>query len=87
MKILLAVDESRFSQAAIQTVLKRADPQKDEVRVVHVVDILTNRTPDMNAYYPGVEHARDAQRKIAEKVGTSRRPNAKEVQCLHLRFA
>jgi hypothetical protein len=23
--------------------------------VVHVVAILTNRTPDMNAYYPGVE--------------------------------
>jgi len=66
MKILLAVDESRFSQAATQTVLKRADPQKDEVRVVHVVDILTNRTPEMNAYYPGVDHARDAQRKIAE---------------------
>ena len=66
MKILLAVDDSRFSQAATQPVLKQASPQRDQVRVVHVVDVLTNRTPEMNAYYPGVEHARDAQRKIAE---------------------
>jgi len=66
MKILLAVDDSRFSQAATQTVLKQASPQRDQVRVVHVVDVLTNRAPEMNAYYPGVEHARDAQRKIAE---------------------
>ena len=54
MKILLAVDDSRFSQAATQPVLKQASPQRDQVRVVHVVDVLTNRTPEMNAYYPGV---------------------------------
>ena len=66
MKILLAIDDSRFSQEAALAVLKRASPQRDEVRVLHVVDILTNRTPDMNAYYPGVEHERDAQRAIAE---------------------
>ena len=60
MKILLGVDDSRFSQAAVQTVLKQASPERDEVRVVHVVDVLSN------AYYPGIEHARDAERKIAE---------------------
>jgi len=66
MKILLAVDDSRFSEAAAQTVLIQASPQRDEVLVVHVVDILTTCIPEMAAYYPGVEHGRDAQRKIAE---------------------
>ena len=51
MKILLAVDDS----SGYQTALKRASPQRDEALVVHVVDILTDRSPDKNAYYPGVE--------------------------------
>lgn len=38
MKILLAVDDSRFSQAAIQMVLKTARPQESEVRVLHVLE-------------------------------------------------
>jgi len=66
MKILLPVDDSRFSKAAIRTVLEQANPQRDEVRVVHVVDILTGGPPEVCEYYPGVEHARDAQRKITE---------------------
>jgi nucleotide-binding universal stress UspA family protein len=31
-----------------------------------VVDILTNHLPEMVGYYPGIEHARDAQRYPAE---------------------
>lgn len=38
MKILLAVDDSRFSQAAIQSVLQTARPQETEVRVLHVLE-------------------------------------------------
>lgn len=55
MKILLAVDDSRFSQAATRLSSKRAGPQRDELWVVHVVDMLSKRTPNMTAYYPGVE--------------------------------
>jgi nucleotide-binding universal stress UspA family protein len=36
------------------------------VHVVHFIDVLTNQVPEMIAYYPGIEHARDAQRKPAE---------------------
>ena len=38
MKILLAVDDSKFSQAAIQSVLHTARPQETEVRVLHVLE-------------------------------------------------
>jgi nucleotide-binding universal stress UspA family protein len=38
MKILLAVDDSKYSQAAIQGVLQKAHPQDTEVRVLHVLE-------------------------------------------------
>ena len=38
MKILLAVDDSKYSQAAIQSVLQKARPQDTEVRVLHVLE-------------------------------------------------
>jgi nucleotide-binding universal stress UspA family protein len=38
MKILLAIDDSKFSQAAIQAVLMTARPQESEVRVLHVLE-------------------------------------------------
>ncbi|MGB8493231.1 MAG: universal stress protein [Candidatus Acidiferrum sp.] len=66
MRILLAVDGSKFSEAATQTVIVQARPECTEVRVLHVIDILTNQLPEMMAYYPGIEHARDARRKLAE---------------------
>lgn len=66
MRILLAVDGSKFSEAATQTVIVQARPAGTEVRVLHVIDILTNQLPEVMAYYPGVEHARDARRKLAD---------------------
>ena len=38
MKILLAIDESDFSQAAIQAVLAQVRPQGTEVRILHVLE-------------------------------------------------
>ena len=38
MKILLAVDDSKFSEAAVQAVLSQSRPQDAEVRVLHVVE-------------------------------------------------
>jgi hypothetical protein len=38
MKILLAVDDSKFSEAAVQTVTK-CQPQGTEIRVLHAVDL------------------------------------------------
>ncbi len=38
MKILLAVDDSKYSQAAIQSLLQKAHPQDTEVRLLHVLE-------------------------------------------------
>jgi nucleotide-binding universal stress UspA family protein len=66
MNILLAIDGSKSSDLATQTVVAQARPQEDQIRVIHVVSVLTNRLPGMDGYYPGVEHARDAERAPAE---------------------
>jgi nucleotide-binding universal stress UspA family protein len=39
MKILLATDGSKFSEAAIQAVISQCRPQATEVRVLNVVDL------------------------------------------------
>ena len=38
MKIVLAIDGSKFSEAAAQTVLEQARPQGTEIQVLHVVE-------------------------------------------------
>ena len=68
MRILLAIDGSKFSEAATQAVVAQARPQKTEVRVVYVIDIHTPQLPEMMVEYPGIEHARDAQRGPAEAI-------------------
>lgn len=66
MRLLLAIDGSMFSEAATQAVIARANPHETEVRVLHVIDIPSPQFPEMMAYYPGIEHAQDAQRGPAE---------------------
>lgn len=57
MKILLAVDDSQFSEAAVQIVAAQARPADDEVRVLSVVDVMDNPFPAMTEFYAGVEQA------------------------------
>ena len=38
MKILLAMDDSKFSEAALQMVVAQHRPREAEVRVVHVLE-------------------------------------------------
>ena len=40
MKILLAIDDSKFSEAAIQALIAQAPPKGSEVRVLHVIEPL-----------------------------------------------
>ena len=70
MRVLLAIDGSRYSEAATQAVIATARPQETEVHVIHVIDALSNKLPEMIAYYPGIEDERDAQRKPAEALVT-----------------
>jgi len=66
MKILLAVDDSKYSEAATRSVLAQTNPSDTHVRVVNVVDALPNRLSETRAYYPGIEHENDALREPAE---------------------
>ena len=40
MKILLAVDDSKYSRSALQSVLQKAHPEKTKVRVLHVLEAI-----------------------------------------------
>lgn len=67
MNILLAVDGSKFSDAAVQAVMAYARPQDAEIRVLHVVEppsLLVGG--EMVAYDPAIDVAWDAERKQAQ---------------------
>jgi nucleotide-binding universal stress UspA family protein len=53
MKILLAIDDSKFSDAALRALLSQYNPRKNTVRVLHVVEpIETPFYPELAAPYP-----------------------------------
>lgn len=67
MKILLAIDGSKFSKAATQAVIARTQPRGTEVRVLHVVEppsLLVSR--EMGGYDPTLDVAWEAELKQAE---------------------
>ncbi|MBZ5698739.1 MAG: universal stress protein [Acidobacteriia bacterium] len=71
MKILLAIDDSKFSEAAIQMVVGQARPQETEVRVLHVLlppSLLLGR--EMGGYDPEFEAVWKAQREQAKALVT-----------------
>ena len=45
MQVLLAVDDSKFSDAALQAVIAQIPPQGTEVLVLHVVEPITLSSP------------------------------------------
>ena len=80
MKILIAIDNSKFSEAAIQAVTERGRPQHTEVRVLHVVEpipLLVSR--EMAGYDPAIETAWESQKQSAEALV------AKAAESLHAR--
>jgi nucleotide-binding universal stress UspA family protein len=67
MKILLAIDDSKFSQAAIEALTAQAKPKETEVRVLHVIEPIPVY-PDGQAWGYGPESVlvSQEQRKEAE---------------------
>ena len=69
MKILVAIDGSDFSQAALQSVVARPWPQDTEVKILHVVEapsILMGR--EMGGYDPEFEVVWKALREQAKRL-------------------
>ena len=69
MKILLAVDGSKSSDAALRAVIKERRPTGDEVRVITVLQpLLATPVPQMAAgYAPELEAERKRARELVEK--------------------
>jgi len=57
MKIMLAVDDSKFSDAALEAVIAQVSPRNTEVMVLHVVEPITlSSPPEMSpSYTPELE--------------------------------
>lgn len=68
MRILLAIDGSKFSEAATQATIAQAKRGDAEVRVVHVIDLMNDAFPEMTEYCAEDEHAQDPRRKAAESL-------------------
>jgi len=70
MKILLAIDNSRFSQIAMQTVAKQFRTKGTEVRVLHIVEpISTYISVDMIPHFvPYVAKVEQERRKEAKEL-------------------
>jgi nucleotide-binding universal stress UspA family protein len=67
MKILLAIDDSKFSDAATQAVIAQSQSKDTEVRVLHVVEppsLLIGR--EMGGYDPTLDQMWDAEMKRAQ---------------------
>jgi nucleotide-binding universal stress UspA family protein len=65
MKILIGVDGSPYSDAAIDEVARRVWPEGSEVRVVHAFELPLSPTPEVWAmpanYYEQLDHALRSQ--------------------------
>ena len=67
MKIVLAVDGSKFSEAAVQVVIEQARPQDTEIQVLHVVEppsLLVAR--EMGGYDRALDAVWEGETKQAE---------------------
>ena len=73
MKILLAIDDSKFSEAAVQAVIARHKVPGLEVRVLHAAEppmLLT--APEMAQYIPPSESAAEAKALVAKTAAALR---------------
>lgn len=69
MKILLAIDDSKFSEAAANSLSGQFRPGDTEVRILYVIEpILISEPPQMSpGYYPEVETRLPHAQEIADQ--------------------
>jgi nucleotide-binding universal stress UspA family protein len=73
MKILLAIDDSKFSEAAAQAVIAHHKLQGLELRVLHAAEPPTLfEAPEMAEYIPPRESAEEANALVAKAAGALR---------------
>ena len=57
MRILRAIDDSKFAEVATETVIAQARPKETEVHVLNVIDVLPQLMPEMGKYTPDATRA------------------------------
>ncbi len=69
MKLLLAMDDSKFSQAAANFIAGQIRPQGNQVRVLHVVEpAVVSEPPQMSrGYYPEVQDLLPAAEELVQQ--------------------
>ena len=87
MKLLLATDDSQFSEAALRTVISQNRPQQTQVRVLHVMEPIAMVLSEIASAagpesYPAepveLERLRKEQRKRASKLVETRAEELKD---------
>jgi len=70
MKILLAIDDSKFSEAAAESLRGQFRPEETEVRVLQVVEpIAISEPPEMApGYFPELEDQLRRAREVVDRV-------------------
>ena len=69
MKILMAVDDSRFVEDRLQAVLTRSCAEQTEVLVLHILQPLTPAPPQMDAgYVPELAGEKAAAQALVERI-------------------
>jgi nucleotide-binding universal stress UspA family protein len=77
MKVLLAIDDSKFSEAATQAVIAHHKLQGLEVRVLHAVEPpMMLMSPEMTEYLPPRESAEEAKALVAKTANALRSAGA-----------
>lgn len=66
MRILLAIDDSKFSEGAVETVIEQRRPHSTEVRVLHVVEPPPLLVARVGGYEPALQNASEFQKQHAE---------------------
>lgn len=78
MRILLAVDDSKFSEAAVQAVIAQHQRPGTEVKIIHVVD-LAQRIPARYAQELRTESVKEGETLVAKTAGLLRAAGIKVV--------
>lgn len=75
MKILVGIDDSKFSEEALRAIVAQIRPQDAEVRVVHVLQPITLlQVPQMSAKYaPELEAQAKQAQELVERAGKTLR--------------
>jgi nucleotide-binding universal stress UspA family protein len=85
MKILLAVDDSKYSQAALQSVLQKVHPGEIKVRVLHVLEpIRESQTRSSHRVYAEMmaQRRQDATEMVERAAESLKEVGFKSCSCL-----